>query len=127
MSKPMSLTVKNRLIKEKRDISLYHCLTKSAHLLSPDSMQTQPLSPADEGDYLHLSAVRGPGDLVTACIITLPRGIDFLLTTDGAVRLEHTDTGTRLILPPGPPSWQLKLTLPPGPFPSKQPAVIIVG
>lgn len=108
------ITVENKFRKEKRDINVYNQATKGAHIISYNSSVTLPLQSDEEGDYLHISLVSGPGNLWDDCLIDIPLRFDFEFSTEGKVTVKHR--GDRLILniPPGPPTWQLKMTRPAG-------------
>ena len=110
MPKECEIKVENKLKKEKRGINVYHKATKSAHIISYDSSIKIPLQTAAEGDFLHLSVVRGPGNLWNECFVVLPSWADFEFSSEGTVVLSHF--GNRIILKvrPGPPNWQLKMT-----------------
>jgi hypothetical protein len=113
MPKEYEIKVENKLKKEKRGINVYHKATKSAHIISYDSSIKIPLQTAAEGDFLHLSVLSGPGHLWNECFITLPSWADFEFLSEGMVAVSHS--GERIVVKvrPGPPTWQLKMTLPP--------------
>lgn len=102
----------NTLIKDKRDISVFHCSGSSAHIISSGSAVTVPLSTVEPHDYLHFSLVRGPGVLWQACVIALPGWVDYRLNPAGSVTVTHSGNITYLELAPGPPTWELRITLP---------------
>jgi len=114
--KAIEIKIENRLIKEKRDIHVYHHFTRSAHIISDNSGITLPLAAGDTGDYLHISAVRGPGNLKYICLINLSSRLNVECSTEGKISLVHTyqDGIAHLLLkiPPGPPAWQVKVTRP---------------
>ena len=109
MPKECEIKVENKLKKEKRGINVYHKATKSAHIISYDSSIKIPLQTAAEGDFLHLSVVRGPGNLWNECFIILPSWADFEFSSEGTVFFSHS--GDRIVVKvrPGPPNWQLKM------------------
>jgi hypothetical protein len=109
-----NVTIENKLIPERRDINVYHHSTSSAHIISYNNSFTLPLRSAGDDDYLHISAVRGPGRLKNDCLIDLPSWADFEFSSEGKVTVIHWDDRTLLKIPPGPPSWQLKITRPAG-------------
>ncbi len=130
----LDITVNNKLLKEQRDIHVYHNARHSSHIISYGSSLSLRLQEAGHGDFLHIAVVKGPGDLWEDCLITLPQGVNFEFFSRGDLTLSNANikfppypgphagiisAGTgRLILkiPPGPPSWELKLIwLPPGP------------
>lgn len=119
MPESYDITVENKLIPERRDINVYHHSTSSAHIISYNNSFTLPLRSTEEDDYLHISAVRGPGLIRNDCIIDLPAWADFEFSSEGKVTVFHMRDRTLLKIPPGPPSWQLKITRPGG-MPGKQ-------
>ena len=110
MAKDIEITVVNELETEKRGINVYHHFSRSAHIISHGNSIAVPLGTAETGDYLHLSVVRGPGNLWKNCLIRLPLWIDAEFSTEGRVTLIHFNDGFLFKIPPGPPTWQLKVT-----------------
>jgi hypothetical protein len=112
----IAVTVENKLISEKRDINVYHHSTRSAHIISHNSSITLPLRTDGEDDYLHISVVSGPGNLWKDCMIGLPSWANFEFASEGKLTLTHSSDAKRTLLkiPPGPPTWQLKMTRPNG-------------
>jgi hypothetical protein len=110
MAKEINITIENKLGMEKRDMNVYHYSTRSAHMISHDSSITLPLKPIIEDDYLYISIVRGPGRLEGSCVVNLPSWIDFELSSAGDAAITHSGERTILKIPPGPPTWQLKMT-----------------
>lgn len=106
------ISVQNKLITEKRDINVYHRSTRSAHIISFNNSFTLPFKIAGETDYLHISAVSGPGRLKNNCWIDLPSWADFEFSSEGRVTLTHAGERTLLKIPPGLPTWQLRITKP---------------
>ena len=129
MPKEFDITVENKLIQEKRYINVYHQSTRSAHLISYNSSITLPLGTAAENDYLYISAVRSHGNIWKACLIDVPSWADFELSIDGKVAVVHSNGKDRTILkiPPGPPTWQLKMTQSTAAFMGKLSDNVIVG
>ncbi|UCH95045.1 MAG: hypothetical protein JSV88_32985 [Candidatus Aminicenantes bacterium] len=111
MPKEFDITVENKLMKERRYINVYHQATRSAHLISHDSSVTLPLGTAKKNDYLYISGVRSHGNLWAACLINVPSWADFEFSLEGKVIISHSHDDDRTILkiPPGPPTWQLKI------------------
>ena len=115
MSEEFGITVKNKLVKEKRDINVYHQATRSAHIISRNSSITLPLGATrQEEDYLHISVIRGPGNLWKNCLIDLPSWANFEFSSEGKMAVTHSGDRMVLNIPPGPPTWQLKITRPNG-------------
>lgn len=109
MQEEVYLKIENKLRIEKRDINIYHHATRSAHIVSHNSSISLPLATTEEGDYLHISLVSGPGDLWSDCLIALPVWGDFEFTSEGKLTLTHSRDRVLLKIPPGPPTWQLKI------------------
>ncbi len=110
MAKEINVTIENKLILEKRDMNVYHHSTRSAHLISHSNSITLPLRPSVEDDYLHISVVSGPGHLINKSILNLPAWADFEFSSEGKIILFHSDNRTLLKIPPGPSTWQLRMT-----------------
>jgi hypothetical protein len=110
MAKEINVTIENKLTLEKRDMNVYHHSTRSAHLISHNNSITLPLRPSLEDDYLHISVVSGPGHLINKSILNLPAWADFEFSSEGKIILVHTDDRTLLKIPPGPSTWQLRMT-----------------
>lgn len=128
MTGEFDITVENKLIREKRDINVYHQSTRSAHIISRSSSITLPLRTVVEGDYLHISVVSDPGNLWKDCLINLPSSLDFEFSSEGKVTINHAIESERILvkIPPGPPKWQLKVTMANG-SPLKTPDHITIG
>jgi hypothetical protein len=110
MAKDINITIENKLVLEKRDMNVYHHSTRSAHMISHDSSVTLPLRPVMEDDYLHISVVSGPGHLEGTCVVNLPSWLDFELSAAADATVIHLEGRTLLKIPPGPPTWQIKMT-----------------
>ena len=110
MAKEINVIIENKLVMEKRDMNVYHHASRSAHMISHDSSITLPLKPIIEDDYLHISIVSGPGRLEGNCIVNLPSWIDFDLSSAGDAAITHSGDRILVKIPPGPPTWQLKMT-----------------
>jgi hypothetical protein len=131
MTGEFNIKVENKLVKEKRDISVYNHFTRSAHIISDNSNIILPLGTVEQGDYLHISAVRGPGDLRNVCWINLPSWTDFEFSIERKITVTHTYWCgiSRLLIkiPPGPPAWQLKVTRPPKTIGTTVDNYVIIG
>jgi hypothetical protein len=114
MPEEVDIIVENKLIKEKRDINVYHQSTRGAHIISRSSSITLPLRTVEEEDYLHISVISGPGYLWKNCMLDLPSWADFEFSSEGKSTLTHSGDRILLKIPPGPPTWQLKMTMPNG-------------
>ena len=110
MAKQINITVENKLVVEERDMNVYHHSTRSAHMISYNGSVTLPFKHTEEDDYLHISIVRGPGQLEGKCVVNLPSWVDFEFSSRGDVTIAHSGERTFLKVPPGPPTWQLKMT-----------------
>ena len=106
----MNITIENKLIREKRDMNVYHHATGSAHMISHNSFVTLPLRPVIEADYLYVSIVGGPGGLEGNYVVNLPSWVDFEFFSKGDVIVTHSGDRTLVKIPPGFPMWQLKMT-----------------
>jgi hypothetical protein len=112
MKKMFNITVWNKLIKERRDINVYHHSRNSAHIISSNSSVTRGIMSKEADDFLHISVVSGPGYLKNYCILDVPSFLDFKFSLAGEVILFHMGERTLLKIPPGPPIWQLKMIIP---------------
>ena len=110
MTKQIKITIENKLVLEERDMNVYHHSTRSAHMISYNSSVTLPLRPTQEEDYLHVSIVNGPGHLEGNCVVNLPSWVDFEFSSRGDVIVAHVGDRTLLKVPPGLPTWQLRMT-----------------
>jgi hypothetical protein len=110
--KHVGIKIKNKLLKEQRNINVYHHFKRSGHILSYNSSIIRGVRSADENDYLHISVESGPGYLKNYCILDLPSFLDFKLSLTGGISLIHSGERLLLKIPPGPPVWQLKMTIP---------------
>jgi len=108
----VTITVQNKLKKEKRDLNVYHQSTRSAHIISHNSSITLPLRTVEDDDFLYISVVSGPGNLWQNCSIDLPSWANFEFFSEGKVTFIHSSDRTLLKIPPGPPKWELKMTRP---------------
>jgi hypothetical protein len=116
MVKAIDITIENQLAAGERDINVFHHSSRSAHIISHNSSITLPLRNPGENDYLHISVVRGPGYLWNDCLISLPSWVDFDFSSEGKLAVTHSNGTNRTLLkiPPGPPTWELKITMPGG-------------
>ena len=114
--KGIDITIKNKLTVGERDIHVFHYSTRSAHIISHNSSITLPLRNSSENDYLYISVVKGPGYLWASCVIGLPTWLDFDFSSEGNLTVTHSGAAkqTLLKIPPGPPTWELKITRPVG-------------
>lgn len=109
MTREVNITIENKLVMEKRDMTVYHHSSRSAHMISHNSSITLPLRPVIEDDYLHISIVSGPGDLENKSVVNLPSWADFELSSAGNATVSHSGDRVLLKIPPGPPIWQVKM------------------
>lgn len=110
MAKEINITIENKLVMEKRDMNVYHHSTRSAHMISHNNSITLPLRSSVEDDYLHISVVSGPGHLNNKSVLNLPTWADFEFSSEGKIIVVHSGDRTLLKIPPGPSTWQLKMT-----------------
>lgn len=118
MSEPIEIQVLNQLIEEKRDVSVYHHSSRSAHIIGRSGSLTLPLQDGSEDDYLHISLVSGPGNLWKGCLLDVPAWADLEFSFDGSITMTHRGKRTLFKIPPGPPTWQLRLSRPAGAGPA---------
>ncbi|MDQ1350895.1 MAG: hypothetical protein QG657_1197 [Acidobacteriota bacterium] len=109
-----NIMVENKLIVEKRAISVYHHASRGAHLISHNGSVMIPLKPDAEEDYLHISVITGPGRLKNDSLLDIPPGLDFEFSNDGKVVITYKGGRVLIKIPAGLPIWQLKLTRPTG-------------
>ncbi len=112
ITKQVELIIRNKLVKDRRDVNVYHHINRSSHILSCNSSLTRSIRTVEEDDYLHISVVAGPGHLKDNCVLELPSFLDFRFTLSGEVVLIHAGERTLLKIPPGPPTWEIKMTVP---------------
>lgn len=112
MTEEMDIKVENKLVIEKRVLSIYSHSTNSAHLISHENSFTLPLGSVETGDYLDISIVSGPGPLKKDCWVDLPLWVDFEFSLEGKVTITHPGDFQRILLKisPGPTTWQLRVT-----------------
>ncbi len=127
MAKEINITIENKLVMEKRDMTVYHHSSRSAHMISHNSSITLPLRAVIEDDYLHISIVSGPGDLENKSVVNLPSWADFELSSAGNTTVSHSGDRVLLIIPPGPPIWQLKMKRPLSSINNKPADTVTIG
>ena len=127
MPEGSEMTVRNKLITEKRDLNVYHNANRSAYMISHGNSITIPLGTVEDGDYLYLSIVSGPGSMEKDCWIDIPSWCDFTISGMGNGDLTHLGDRTLLKIPPGPPVWQLKIMPPCGHMNTPIADYIIIG
>ena len=79
-------------------------------MISYNSSVTLPLRTTVEDDYLHISVVSGPGHLENNSVVNLPSWADFEFSSRGDVTVAHSGDRTIVKVPPGLPTWQLRMT-----------------
>lgn len=109
---PLEITIENNLVKEKRSINVFHQASIGSHLISHNGSIILPLHMEETGDYIHISITSGAGHLKNACLLDLPNGLDIEFSGNGKVFLLYKKRRVNIRIPPGPPSWQLKVTRP---------------
>jgi hypothetical protein len=112
MADMINIIIINRLVKEKRYLTIYHHSTGSSHLVSDKKEVAVPLNLKTKKDYLTISVTGEPGHMWNGCRVDLPAWLDFDFLTTDAVTLGHRGSGERVVIdvPPGLPNWQLKIT-----------------
>ena len=126
MKQEIEMTIQNKLAVGERDINVFHRSSRSAHIISHNSSVTLPLRNTGEKDYLFISVVKGPGYLWVDCVISLPAWVDFDFSSEGKLAVSHSGNAERILLkiPPGPPTWELKISQPAG-LPSTTPLPVV--
>jgi hypothetical protein len=109
MKHTIKITIQNKMLLEKRAMSVYHHATRSAHMISHNSSITLPLQTFADDDYMYISIVSGPGNLEHKSIVDLPAWANFELLSEGQLKVLHKDERTLLRIPAGLPEWKLKL------------------
>lgn len=107
----MELEFRNRLKRERRDVSLYHNRENSSHIISSGNSLTLTLKPTEAGDYLNLAIVTGPGPSEYECVVDFPAYFVFQLTANGSFVVVHEKRRMRMKLPIVHPFWQLKVAV----------------
>ncbi len=114
MTAGFDIVINNKLTIQRRDIHVYHCASRSAHIISYNSSITLPLHTTDGKDYLGISMAGVAGGLRNNCVIDLPAWIEVEIYLEGKLTISHRDRRTLLKIPPGSPAWELRLTRPAG-------------
>lgn len=112
MTKEVEITVENRMVLEKRTLSIYHKGGDSTHLINNGSYHTLPLETAAEDDYLHISPGKGPGELKNECVLSIPSWTEFEFSSENKIGLTHRAKRFLLTVPAGTAGWDLRLTRP---------------
>ena len=112
MADMINIIIINRLVKEKRYLTIYHHGTGSSHLVSDKKEVAVSLNLKTKKDYLTISVTGEPGHMWKGCRVDLPSWLDFDFLTTDSVTLGHRGSGERVVIdvPPGLPNWQLKIT-----------------
>jgi len=92
----INITIQNKLAAERRDLNAYHHAKRSAYFISHCNTVTIPLGTKEDGDYLHISVVSGPGKLEKECMVDLPSWCDFSFSSIGNGNLSHSGNRTLL-------------------------------
>ena len=111
----VSIMIKNKLIREKKDLAVYHHASKSAHIVNCNSSIYINLSKRLTTDYLHLTQITGNEQFTADCYLSLPSWLDYTVESDK--KLEATQHGghTVLRLPSGFDQWKIKISTPKNP------------
>lgn len=107
------LSIRNKLVKEKREINVYHHSNRSSHIISfNNTLSIQVETDGEEdNDYLHISPVKGPGYFSRNIYIQLPYWVDFKFSAEKEIVFTHISQRLLIRIPPGPPSWELKVII----------------
>ena len=106
------MTIENKLLLEKRSISVYHHGNRSVHLISHKCYLDIRLQSALEKDYLFITMICGPGNINKKNILDLPAWINYEIFSEGKFSAVHKNNRILLRIPAGLPEWKLKLTRP---------------
>lgn len=127
MASVINITIRNRFIFEKRDLNVYHHYEKKAHFIGSSGVVTAALASAQDGDYLHISVVSGPGNLKYRNLINLPSWTDFEFYCEKTVIVSHIRDRIIVKIPEGAPPWQLRLTRSPCASPLRNSDFVTIG
>jgi hypothetical protein len=116
MAKEIPIIIENKLTQGEREINIFHHSRLSTHIISHNSTITLSLGGPGDNDYLHISVLRGPGYFWKYCAIDLPSWLNYHFSSIGKLTVTHNGGSQRSLLeiPPGPPTWELKITRPAG-------------
>jgi hypothetical protein len=112
MADVINIIIINRLVKGKRYLHIYHYCSGSSYLISDNKEVNVPLKISRKKDYLTIAITGEPGHMWNGCRVDLPSWLDFDFLATDAITLNHCGCGERtvIIIPPGLPNWQLKIT-----------------
>jgi hypothetical protein len=106
------ITIQNKLMAEKRDLNIYHHSTRSAYMISRNNSVGIDLDSRENGDYIHISIVSGPGGMEKDCWLNIPAWCFFSFSGMCNGDIFHVNQRFLVRIPPGPPVWQLKISKP---------------
>lgn len=109
----LAIVISNKLEKEKRDLTMYINTVKESHLVSANSSRIWRAKPGAADDFLHIAVAPGPGQLKSTWILDIPSYLNVKFRSSGEFVLFHSEERTELRIPPGPPDWQIRLTVSP--------------
>lgn len=115
MTKTKQFTIVNRLDRERRNIALYQHASGRGFLIGHGGSVSVEINCKGSDDYLHLSVSKGPGPLQRGCRVTLPGWLDFSFKGGQGVTgisFKHKGKAIDIDIPPGPPDWEIKISLP---------------
>lgn len=110
MAAEFEITIRNKLVSQRKDINVYHYATRSAHIISHNSSITLPFKTSGEMDFLSLSIPSVAGRLRKKCLIDLPEWSEVELSLEGKITIFQREGRILLKIPAGAPIWELKLT-----------------
>ena len=112
MADLIDIIIINRLVKEKRYLTIYHYGSGSSHLISNTKEVAVALNLKSKNDYLTISVVGEPGHIRNGCRVDLPSWLDFDFLAIAAVTVGHRGSEERVFIdvPPGLLNWRLKIT-----------------
>lgn len=112
MKKTTRIHFENNLLIEKRNMNVYHGLSKGTHFISHGSSVEIQLRTMDEDDYINLSVAVGPGFMERSSIVDLPSWLNYEFRTYKDFSAIQSGGRVRLKISAGLPEWQLILKLP---------------
>jgi len=112
MRQKYTITIQNKLRQEKRDINVYSRACGAAGIIGYGGSSKSELHLSDPEDFLHISPVKGPGNLVHDCMIDIPAWLQFQFSGSSHINLSSTGGKACLSISPGPPDWELKICAP---------------
>jgi hypothetical protein len=112
MERKPEIIIHNKLVRERRDIHVYHHSPQSVHIVSSNSNLELIINKPEEKSILEISMVSEPGGLKNECFLDLPHFMNFRFWSSGEIFFIRNGKRTLLKIPAGPPTWKIKITIP---------------